>query len=203
MRMAEAPPSDLVVGGGVGSSPPRTPEVGNPSRFPGHVEVLCRDVPIGRITSNPHPRLPTFAATYLSLDVELAWRDTSGLLANKVIAEGHPFAMRGVFGVLATEVCERPVRRRRSPARYVKNFALFGHSTGPWPLARFQVASGVDLADLVRLGELARVYHSNMINLDVDEIALVRFIPRECEEELRQVAAKIARNADSTCGDTG
>lgn len=167
------------------------PDVDTPRALPDH-EPLCLDVPIGHIVpamdGGPRSRVPI----HLSLDIEFYARDTRRW-GGTVDAAGHQFRYRGSFLELVTQVRVRYARRTRTPSRWVAGFGMFGADEGPWPLARFRPASGVDVVDLLRLAELSRVHHRNLFG-SVDGPNSARFIPRGHERELRDIAARLAGN---------
>lgn len=194
MRMADTSPSGVVIPGGIGPLPTdNPPEIGAPA-VESHVDVLCHDAPIGRIVSVPHPHLPTFVASYLSVDIELTWRDTSCIVGRAVDAAAHDFLLRGGFWVLTIQVRVRPFTWRREPAQWVTGFDQFGDPAGRWPLARFQPYPGVDLTQLLALAHLSWRYDRNMQSSPHRRSAVL-FIPREDEDSIREIAACLAGNA--------
>jgi hypothetical protein len=160
-----------------------------PQVYPDH-EPLCVDVPIGHLMpaldGGPRSRVPI----HLSLDVEFYRRNTSQW-GGTLDAAAHKYRLRGSFLELFTQVRVRYGLRSRAPSRWVPGFGVFGAADGPWPLTRFRPASGVDLADLLRMSELSEMYDRNL-KTPLDGPATAVLIPREHERELRDIAPRLA-----------
>lgn len=86
----------------------------------------------------------------------------------------------------------RTFSRRAKPSSF-DGFGHFGTQTGGWPLERFRPARGVDVDDLLQLAELCRLYNKNL-TVHEDETISAIFIPRDQEQEIRRIAARLAGN---------
>ena len=184
MRMADTPSPDLVLGGVATAGAPREVDPPAPTR-PGQ---LCIDAPIGRVVIPP--RTPAcFLAVYLSVDVEISWRDTKAHTAVNVASQRYRFA--GPMLVVAVQLRVRPLRRRAVPY-FVDGLGSLGDPAGPWPLGRLQLKAGVNLADVLRLGELSRLYNRNM-HSQVDASTTALLVPRADERELWEIAGRLRK----------
>lgn len=159
-------------------------------------EPLCVDVPIGRIVNR--------VDHYLSLNVDfyqrLAEFHTGGLQHVE-----HKFGLSGGPVLeLSVQVVVRPLTPWCVVIDYVNDLHQLGDPGGPWPLDRFRPAPGVALDAVLRLAELCRKYNHNLKDPQaIDSPTRAVFIPREVEQEIRDIAAQLrGGNGRSISDDT-
>jgi hypothetical protein len=174
MRMADTSPPDLVI---------RTDL--DPQDYPeSDLERLCDNILIGRVLNRVR------MSTWLALCVDLYRRHTANFGGPLQVVR-HRYRMSGPLTELTVQV--RSIPGTLAPALFVR-FDEFGAPGGPWPLERFRAAHGVDVRDLVRLAELSRKYNFNMHGYaSPDPSPRAVLIPRDDEQEIREIASRLRR----------
>lgn len=141
-------------------------------------EVLCRDVPVGRV-----------GRMFLSLEVCFYHRATEEWGDGRVRDIAHDFTLNGVFLELGVQgMIRRHTPRLRTPHQYWPGMDWFD---GPrWDVSRMRLATGVALDDLRTLAELSAVYNRAMV-IEPGEPAKAVFISRAHERTIRDIAARL------------
>lgn len=150
-------------------------------------EPLCTNVLIGRVLNRYR------WSTHLRLTVEFFRRQTSNFGGSVKAAEAR-YQLRGSFMELQIQVRSRPAPWI-TPADEWSHTGLdqFGDPDGPWPPSRFLLATGIDLDDLTRLAALSRRYNRNWDHAPANAPSRAVFIPREAEQEIRDIAERLRR----------
>lgn len=162
-------------------------------------QTLCEDTPIGRVVRrySAPGGVTLLVDEFLSVDVSFHKRHTD-FFHGTVTSVEHDYRLRGPILELLIEVRVRRFTQSREPYKFVTGLHQLGDPDGPWPLDRFQPAPGILIGTLLRLAELSQMYNLNVrfaIAAEDGKLARAVFIPREHEQEIRDIAARITQAA--------